>query len=100
MEVNDEVSPSFTPSMFLSDLCEDQSQSSSASNKKSYALTFGWLFEVCLRSDIPFSSAFVTFLTELQDTYKPLKVNLAFRVKFQNLTTINLILRLCTFLDG
>lgn len=63
-----------SPSEFLNELCEYRSKSGKSSDKKSSALTFGWLFEICLLSDISLSSGFITLLRELQDTYKPLEV--------------------------
>ena len=63
-----------TPSEFLNELCEYRSKSGKSSDKKPSALTFGWLFEICLLSDISLSSGFITLLRELQDTYKPLEV--------------------------
>ena len=66
-----------SPSMFLNELCEYRSQQGTPGNKNLTALTFGWLIEVCLLSGqamLSFSSDFVTFLRELQDTYKHLKV--------------------------
>lgn len=63
-----------TPSEFLNELCEYRSKSGKSSDKKPSALTFGWLFEICLLSDISLSSGFITLLRELQDTYTPLEI--------------------------
>ena len=70
-------SVNYSPTIFLNELCDYRSQvtSSSKDKKSSGALSFGWLLQTCLLSDIPISSEFVTFLSELQDTYSPIKVN-------------------------
>ena len=72
-----EDSGKYTPTTLLNELCEYRCHAatpSSQDKKSSSALTFGWLLQACLLSDIPISSEFVTFLSELQDTYRPIKV--------------------------
>ena len=76
MSIGAEDSLNYTPSQFLNEICDYRSQPtcSSQEKKSSSALTFGWLLQTCLLSDIPMSCEFITFLRELQDSYSPIRV--------------------------
>ena len=84
ISIGAEDSLNYTPSQFLNEICEYRSQTTSSSQdkKSSSALTFGWLLQTCLLSDIPMSCEFITFLSELQDSYSPIRVKyLTFFIK-------------------